>query len=172
MHLVGAVKKNVQEVSAAQLPHRRIVQPARHDLRLRHRLIFQRHIATQVLVIPFPALPVAVELVPFLHHNGEVLRCPGGIFQPAQRLGPKLPFQPFPAGGRCFFLRILQLGVIVNGPLILFQFTFQLYGTFLFQLLCQRIVYQGVVPTGEAIRHIQQAVIIQYQRHDLASLKK
>ena len=123
-------------------------------------------------MIPFPALTIAIELVPFLHHNGEVLRRPGGILQPAQRLGPQFPFQPLLAGGRSFFLCVLQLGVVVNGPLILFQFTFQLYGTFLFQLLCQRIVYQGVVPTGEAIRHIQQAVIIQYQRHDLASLKK
>ena len=171
MHLVGAVKEDIQEVSAAQLPHRRIVQPARHDLRLRHRLIFQRHIAPQVLVIPFPAYTIAVELVPFFHHNGEVLRRPGGILQPAQRLGPKLPFQPFPAGGRCFFLRILQLGVIVNGPLVLLQFAFQLCGAFLLQLLRQRIVYQGVVPTGEAIRRIQQAVIVQYPRQDLASSK-
>ena len=172
VHLVGAVKEDVKEVAAAQLAHRRIVQPAWHYLRFRHGLIFQRHITAQVFVIPFPALTIAVELVPFLHHNGEVLRRPGGILQPAQRLGPQLPFQSLLAGGGSFFLRVLQLGVVVNGPLILFQFTFQLYGTFLFQLLCQRIVYQGVVPTGEAIRHIQQAVIIQYQRHDLASLKK
>ena len=172
VHLVGAVKEDVQEVAAAQLAHRRIVQPARHDLRLRHGLIFQRYIAPQVFVIPFPALTIAVELVPFLHHNGEVLRCPGGILQPAQRLGPQFPFQPLLAGGRSFFLCVLQLGVVVNGPLILFQFAFQLCGAFLLQLLRQRIVYQGVVPTGEAIRRIQQAVIIQYQRHDLASLKK
>ena len=172
MHLVGAVKKNIQEVSAAQLPHRRIVQPARHDLRLRHGLIFQRYIAPQVFVIPFPALTIAVELVPFLHHNGEVLRRPGGILQPAQRLGTQLPFQPLCAGGGSFFLCVLQLIVIVNGPLVLLQFAFQLYGAFLFQFLRQRIVYQGVVPTGEAICRIQQAVIIQYQRHDLASLKK
>ena len=74
--------------------------------------------------------------------------------------------------GGSFFLRVLQFGVVVNGPFVLLQFAFQLCGAFLLQLLRQRIVYQGVVPTGEAIRRIQQAVIIQYQRHDLASLKK
>ena len=172
VHLVGAVKEDVQEVAAAQLAHRRIVQPARHDLRLRHRLIFQRYIAPQVFVIPFPALPVAVELVPFLHHNSEVLRCPGGILQPAQRLGPQLPFQPLLAGGGSFFLRVLQFGVVVNGPFVLLQFAFQLYGAFQFQFLRQHIVCQRIVPTREAIRRIQKAVIVQYQRHDLASFKK
>ena len=171
VHLVGAVKEDVQEVAAAQLAHRRIIQPARHNSRLRHRLIFQRYIAPQVLVIPFPAFTIAVELVPFFHRNGEVLRRPGGILQPAQRLGPQLPFQPLLAGGGGFFLRVLQFGVVVNGPFVLLQFAFQLYGAFLFQFLRQHIVCQRIVPTGEAIRRIQQAVIVQYPRHDLASSK-
>ena len=172
VHLIRAVKENVQKVAAGQLPYRRIVQPARYDLRLRHRLILQRHITAQVFVIPFPALPVAVELVPFLHHNGEVFCCPGGILQTAQRLGPQLPFQPLCAGGRGFFLRVFQFSVVVDGVFVLLQFAFQLYGAFLFQLLRQCIVCQRIVPPGEAIRRIQQAVIVQYQRHDLASLKK
>ena len=105
--------------------------------------------------------PVAIELVPFLHHNGEVLRRPGGILQPAQRLGPQFPFQPLLAGGGSFFLRILQFGIVVNGALVLLQFAFQFYGAFLFQFLRQRIVLQRIVPNGEAICRIQQAVIIQ-----------
>ena len=116
-------------------------------------------------MIPFPAFTIAVELVPFFHHNGEVLRRPGGILQPAQRLGPQLPFQPLLAGGGGFFLRVLQFGVVVNGPFVLLQFAFQLYGAFLFQFLRQHIVCQRIVPTGEAIRRIQQAVIVQYPRH-------
>ena len=58
VHLIGAVKQDVQKVPGHHLPVCGGVHPAGNELGFRHRLIFQRHIPTEVFVVPFPALPV------------------------------------------------------------------------------------------------------------------
>ena len=69
-------------------------------------------------MVPFPALPVSIQLVPFLHHDPEVLFGAGGFLQPPYGLGPNLPFQPLFADRGGFFFLVLQLRFIVDGMLV------------------------------------------------------
>ena len=119
MHLIGAVKQDVQKVPGHQLPVCGVVHPAGNELRFRDRLILQRHIPTEVFMVPFPALPVPVQLVPFLHHGSEILFGAGCFLQPPYGLGPHLPFEPLIADRGSFFFLVLQLCFIVDGMLVL-----------------------------------------------------
>ena len=122
-------------------------------------------------MVPFPALPVAVQPVPLLDHHVKVRLGPGGVLQPAQRLGPQFPLQPLFAGGRGFLLRVLQFGGIVNGLLVLLQLVLQFCGPFLGQRPRQFFAVQRVRPGGEVIRlHIQKLGLVRCCCHDLTSL--
>ena len=126
-------------------------------------------------MVPFPALPVPVQLVPFLHHDPEILLRAGGFLQPPYGLGPHLPFQPLIADRGGFFFLVLQLRFIVNGMLVLLQLIFQLGQTFFRKRLFQRFLRCTsaclIVPSGEATLGIQKLVIRQI-RHDPTSFQK
>ena len=174
VHLIGAVKQDVQKISGHQLPVCGIVHPSGNELRFRHRLIFQRHIPTEVFVVPFPALPVPVQLVPFLHHGPEIFFGAGSFLQPTHGLGPNLPFQPLFADWGGFFFLALQFRFIVDGMLILLQLAFQLCQAFFRKGLFQRFFRPyacPIVPSGEATFGIQKLVIRQI-RHDPTSFQK
>lgn len=104
-------------------------------------------------MVPFPALPVPVQLVPFLHHGPEILFGAGRFLQPPHSFRPNLPFQPLFADRGGFFL-VLQLRFIVDGMLVLLQLTFQLGQTFFRKRLFQRF-FRPSVPSGEATLGIQ-----------------
>ena len=105
VHLIGAVKQDVQKVPGHHLPVCGVVHPSGNELRFRHRLIFQRHIPTKVFMVPFPALPILIQLVPFPYDDPEVLFGAGRFLQPTHGFGPDLPFQPlFADWGGFFFL--------------------------------------------------------------------
>ena len=121
-------------------------------------------------MVPFPALPVPVQLVPFLHHGPEILLRAGGFLQPAYGLSPHLPFEPFITDRGGFFFLVLQLRFIVDGMLVLLQLIFQLGQTFFRKRLFQRFFCPSV-PSGEATLGIQKLVIRQI-RHDPTSFQK
>ena len=121
-------------------------------------------------MVPFPALPVPVQLVPFLHHGPEILFGAGGFLQPPYGLGPNLPFQPLFADRGGFFFLVLQLRFIVDGMLVLLQLIFQLGQTFFRKRLFQRF-FRPSVPSGEATLGIRKLVIRQL-RHDPTSFQK
>ena len=126
-------------------------------------------------MVPFPAFPVPVQLVPFLHHDPEVLFGAGGFLQPPYSFQPDLPFQPLFADWGGFFFLALQLRLIVDGMLVLLQLTFQLGQTFFRKRLFQRFLRRPsacpIVPSGEATLGIQKLVIRQI-RHDPTSFQK
>ena len=121
-------------------------------------------------MVPFPALPVPVQLVPFLHHGSEILFGAGCFLQPPYGLGPHLPFEPLIADRGSFLFLVLQLCFIVDGMLVLLQLTFQLGQTFFRKRLFQRF-FRPSVPSGEATLGIQKLVIRQI-RHDPTSFPK
>ena len=81
---------------------------------------------------------------------------PGCFLQPPQSLCANFPLEPLLAGGRGFFLLVLQLGIIVSGMLVLLQLAFQLQRTFVgkrfFQRLVLRCAVRSVCPIGKAVR--------------------
>ena len=125
-------------------------------------------------MVPFPALPVPVQLVPFLHHGPEILFGAGSFLQPPYGLGSHLPFQPLFADRGGFFFLVFQLRFIVDGMLVLLQLIFQLSQTFFRKRLFQRFLRPSacpIVPSGEATLGIQKLVIRQI-RHDPTSFQK
>ena len=125
-------------------------------------------------MVPFPALPVPVQLVPFLHHGPEILLGAGCFLQPPYSFRPNLPFQPLIADWGGFFFLVLQLRFIVDGMLVLLQLIFQLCQTFFCKCLFQRFLRPSaclIVPSGEATLGIQKLVIRQI-RHDPTSFQK
>ena len=111
-------------------------------------------------MVPFPALPVPVQLVPFLHHVPEILLRAGGFLQPPHSFRPNLPFEPFITDRGGFFFLVLQLRFIVDGMLVLLQLIFQLGQTFfrkrLFQCFLRRTSACPIVPSGEVTLGIQK----------------
>ena len=126
-------------------------------------------------MVPFPALPVPVQLVPFLYYGPEILLRAGCFLQPPYGLGPYLPFEPLITDWGGFFFLVLQLCFIVDGMLVLLQLIFQLGQTFFRKRLFQRFLLRPsacpVVPSGEATLGIQKLVIRQI-RHDPTSFQK
>ena len=112
-------------------------------------------------MVPFPALPVPVQLVPFLHHGPEILFGACGFLQPPYGLGPQLPFQSLFADRGGFFFLGFQFGIIIDGMLVLLQLIFQLGQTFFRKRLFQRFFRPcacPIVPSGEATLGIQKLV--------------
>ena len=125
-------------------------------------------------MVPLPALPVPVQLVPFPYDNLEVLFGAGRFLQPPYGLGPQLPFEPLITDRGGFFFLGFQFGIIVNGMLVLLQLAFQLGQTFFRKRLFQRFFRPSacpIVPSGEATLGIQKLVIRQI-RHDPTSFQK
>ena len=175
VHLIGTVKQGVQNISVHQLAVCGVVHPAGNEPGFRRRLIFQRHIPAKVFMVPFPTLPVPVQLVPFLHHVPEILLGTGSFLQPPYGLGLYLPFQSLSAGQGCFFFLVFQLRFVINGMLVLLQLTFHLGPTFFRKRLFQRFFrcFSAclIVPSGDVILGIQKLIIKQI-RHDHTSFQK
>ena len=124
-------------------------------------------------MVPFPALPVPVQLVPFLHHGLEILLRAGRFLQPPHSFRPNLPFQPLIADRGGFFFLVFQLRFIVDGMLVLLQLIFQLSQTFFRKRLFQRFLRPSacpIVPFGEAIFGIQKLISCEI-RHDSTPFK-
>ena len=106
-------------------------------------------------MVTLPPFPISVQLVPFVHNTQKIGFRPGCFLQPPQSLCANFPLEPFFAGGRGFFLIILQLGSIVSGMLVLLQLALQLQRAFLCQSLLQALILRRsvrrILPIGKAI---------------------
>ena len=106
-------------------------------------------------MVTLPPLPISVQLVPLVYHSQKIRFRPGCFLQPPQSLCANFPLEPFFAGGRGFFLIILQLGSIVSGMLVLLQLALQLQRAFLCQSLLQALILRRsvrrILPIGKAI---------------------
>ena len=155
MQLVGTGEDDVKKISLTEVTEPRQIHPEGSDLRIRHSLKLQRHIPAQVFVVTLPAFPISVQLVPLVYHSQKIRFRPGGFLQPPQSLCPNFPFEPLFAGGRSFFLLVLQLGGIVSGMLVLLQLALQLQRAFFCKRFLQRFVLRRTVrrilPIGKAI---------------------
>ena len=125
-------------------------------------------------MVPLPALPVPVQLVPFVHDHPKITFGTGRFLQPAHGFRPNLLFQSLFADRGGFFFLGLQLGIIINGMLILLQLAFQFCQAFSRKGLFQRFLRRSggcvLIPFGEAIFGIQKLIICEI-RHDSTPFK-
>ena len=77
VQLVGAGEEDVEKVSLTELTEPWQIHPEGSNLRIRYSLKLQRHVSTQIFVVTLPALPVPVQLVPFVYHSQKIRFCPG-----------------------------------------------------------------------------------------------
>ena len=69
VQLIGTGEDDVEKVSLTELTEPWQIHPEGSNLRIRYSLKLQRHVSTQLFVVTLPALPVPVQLVPFVYHS-------------------------------------------------------------------------------------------------------